>query len=89
MKTIKAVAKAILLYAWDMELICREYGISMYLLVKRAALCGIITGSIEKDFYIKAGKASWKKNKPVRSEPEVPSAGSHIKTPPQNNKNVF
>lgn len=89
MKTIKAVAKVILLYAWDMELICREYGISMYLLVKRAAPCGIVTGSIEKDFYIKAGKAGWKKNEPVRSEPEVPSAGSHIKTPPQNNKNVF
>ncbi|MDO4339924.1 MAG: XRE family transcriptional regulator [Eubacteriales bacterium] len=56
----------------DMELICREYGISMYLLVKRAALCGIITGSIEKDFYIKAGKAGWKKNEPVRSNPEAP-----------------
>ena len=56
----------------DMELICREYGISMYLLVKRAALCGIITGTIEKDFYIKAGKAGWKKNEPVRSDPEVP-----------------
>lgn len=27
----------------DMTLICREYGISMYLLVKEAALCGIIT----------------------------------------------
>lgn len=56
----------------DMELICREYGISMYLLVKRAALCGIITSSIEKDFYIKAGKIGWKKNEPIRSEPEVP-----------------
>ena len=48
----------------DMTLICREYGISMYLLVKRAALCGIITSSVEKDFYIKAGQAGWKKNKP-------------------------
>ncbi len=56
----------------DMTLICREYGISMYLLVKRAALCGIITSSIEKDFYIKAGKAGWKKNEPIRTEPEVP-----------------
>ena len=56
----------------DMELICREYGISMYLLVKRDALCDIITGSIEKDFYIKAGKIGWKKNEPIRSEPEVP-----------------
>lgn len=56
----------------DMTFICREYGISMYLLVKRAALCGIITSSIEKDFYIKAGQAGWKKNEPVRSEPEIP-----------------
>ncbi|MDO5134744.1 MAG: XRE family transcriptional regulator [Eubacteriales bacterium] len=56
----------------DMEWVCREYGISMYLLVKRAALCGIITNSIEKDFYVKAGQAGWKKNEPVRSAPEVP-----------------
>lgn len=67
MKTIKAVAKAILLYAWDMELICREYGISMYLLVKRAALCGTITGSIEKDFYDKSGKSRLEKER-TRSE---------------------
>ena len=56
----------------DMTLICKEYGISMYLLVKRAALCGIITNGVEKDFYIKAGRAGWKKNEPVRSEAEVP-----------------
>lgn len=56
----------------DMTLICREYGISMYLLVKRAALCGIITSSVERDFYIKAGQAGWKKNEPIRSEAEVP-----------------
>ena len=45
----------------DMTFVCKEYGISMYLLVKRAALCGIITNSTEKDFYIKAGLADWKK----------------------------
>lgn len=56
----------------DMTLISKEYGISMYLLVKRAALCGIITSSVEKDFYIKAGQAGWKKKEPVRSEPELP-----------------
>lgn len=56
-----------------MTLICREYGISMYLLVKRAALCGIITSSVEKDFYIKAGKAGWKKNEPVWSQAEIPA----------------
>lgn len=56
----------------DMTLICKEYGISMYLLVKRAALCGIITSNIEKDFYVKAGQRGWKKNEPVRSDAEVP-----------------
>lgn len=56
----------------DMTYVCREYGISMYLLVKRAALCGIITKSTEKDFYIKAGRAGWKKNEPVRTENEAP-----------------
>ena len=50
----------------DMILVCREYGISMYLLVKRAALAGIISGSLEKDFYIKANKANWRKSEPQR-----------------------
>ena len=57
---------------YDMTYVCREYGISMYLLVKRAALCGIITKSIEKDFYIKAGQAGWKKNEPIRAGNEEP-----------------
>ncbi|MCC8151346.1 MAG: XRE family transcriptional regulator [Lachnospiraceae bacterium] len=57
----------------DMTLICKEYGISMYLLVKRAALCGIINSSGEKDFYIKAGKCGWKKHEPVRIEREEPT----------------
>lgn len=56
----------------DMTWICKEYGISMYLLVKRAALCGIISSAVEKDFYIKAGKAGWKMNEPVRSQAEEP-----------------
>lgn len=56
----------------DMTLICREYGISMYLLVKRATLCGIINERAEKDFYIQAGKAGWKKSEPVRVEEEIP-----------------
>ncbi len=56
----------------DMTFICREYGISMYLLVKRAALCNIITTYVEKDFYIKAGQAGWKKKEPSWSEVEEP-----------------
>lgn len=56
----------------DMTLVCREYGISMYLLVKRANICGIINDSVEKDFYIRAGRAGWKKNEPERTEREEP-----------------
>ncbi len=56
----------------DMNLICKEYGISMYLLVKRANLCSIISDSIAKDFYIKAGQIGWKKNEPARIAKEEP-----------------
>lgn len=56
----------------DMTLICREYGISMYLLVKRANLCGIVSDSIAKSFYIKAGQIGWRKNEPHWSEIEEP-----------------
>lgn len=50
----------------DMILVCREYGISMYLLVKRASLVGIISDSLAKEFYIKANKANWRKAEPQR-----------------------
>ncbi len=56
----------------DMTIVCKEYGISMYLLVKRANLCGIITDSIVKDFYIRAGQNGWKRNEPVRIPREEP-----------------
>lgn len=56
----------------DMTLTCREYGISMYLLVKRANLCGIINDNVAKNFYIKAGQAGWKKNEPSRIQREEP-----------------
>lgn len=50
----------------DMTLVCQEYGISMYLLVKRAALADIISDHLERDFYIKANKADWKNAEPRR-----------------------
>ena len=50
----------------DMILVCQEYGISMYLLVKRASIVGIISDSLAKDFYIKANKANWRKAEPRR-----------------------
>lgn len=62
----------------DMTLTCREYGISMYLLVKRANLCGIITDSTAKDFYIKAARHGWKRNEPVRIHQEEPTLFSQL-----------
>jgi len=56
----------------DMILTCKEYGISMYLLVKRAALCGIVNDNVAKTFYIKAGQAGWKKHEPTRISKEEP-----------------
>ena len=50
----------------DMILVCQEYGISMYLLVKRASLVGIISDSLAKEFYIRANKANWRKEEPQR-----------------------
>lgn len=57
----------------DMTLTCREYGISMYLLVKRASLCGIVNSNVAKNFYIRAGQAGWKKHEPSWSEKEEPT----------------
>lgn len=57
----------------DMILVCEEYGISMYLLVKRAAQVKIMSSSLEKEFYIKANKAHWNKHEPQRvKKPEHP-----------------
>lgn len=57
----------------DMTLTCREYGISMYLLVKRANLCGIINDNVARKFYIQAGQAGWKKHEPSRIQYEEPT----------------
>ncbi len=54
----------------DMKMICKEYGISMYLLTKRAEVCRIINSNAAKEFYIRAGQMGWKKNEPVRIMPE-------------------
>lgn len=62
----------------DMELICREYGISMYLLAKRAEICKIITAAAAKDFYIRAGQLGWKRNEPVRIMKEEPMLFSQL-----------
>ncbi len=59
----------------SMTMTCKEYGISMFMLVKRAKLCGIINDSTEKRFYIAASKAGWRKNEPdwgfEKEEPQL------------------
>ncbi|MBE6123014.1 MAG: ImmA/IrrE family metallo-endopeptidase [Solobacterium sp.] len=57
----------------DMLAVAKEYGISMMLLVKRAELCGIITPSAAKSFYIKASRAGWKTAEPSRINREEPT----------------
>ena len=54
----------------DMLLVAQEYGISMFLLMKRASLLRIISESTEKNFYIWASKVGWRKNEPSRIEKE-------------------
>jgi hypothetical protein len=55
-----------------MELVCREYGISMLLLTKRANVTGIVSDSAAKSFYIKASSMGWRKNEPSRIAAERP-----------------
>lgn len=57
----------------DMIQVAKEYGISLYLLVKRAYLSKIISASLEKDFYIQASSWGWRKSEPSRIEKEAPN----------------
>lgn len=56
----------------DFTLICKEYGISMYLLVVRASQAKVISSSVAQGFYVKAGKAGWRTNEPSRIKEEKP-----------------
>lgn len=62
----------------DMSLVARDYGISMYMLTKRAELCHIINTSAAKSFYIAANKKGWKKNEPSRIQKEIPQLFSRL-----------
>ena len=57
----------------DMLLVCIEYGVSAYLLVKRAETAGIISSTVAQRFYLRAAKAGWQKNEPSRIAPESPT----------------
>ncbi|MDD4107103.1 MAG: XRE family transcriptional regulator [Prolixibacteraceae bacterium] len=56
----------------DMCFVAQEYGISMFLLVKRAQMLGIISESAAKEFYINASKECWRRNEPSRIGKEIP-----------------
>ena len=56
----------------DMTLVCKEYGISMFLLVKRAQLEKIISNEVAINFYILASSNGWRTNEPSRIEIEKP-----------------
>lgn len=56
----------------DMILVCREYGISMFLLVKRAQIAKIISKDAARRFYVAASKCGWRTNEPSRIAPEKP-----------------
>jgi len=50
----------------DMVLVAKEYGISMFLLMKRAGLLHIVSESTEKSFYMSASSRGWRKKEPSR-----------------------
>ena len=50
----------------DVTFVAKEYGISMFLLVKRANQIGIFNDALATDFYIKSSKMGWRKNEPSR-----------------------
>lgn len=56
----------------DMILVCKEYGVSMYLLVTRAKYAKIVTDRTATDFYIAAGQHGWRSNEPSRIDAEKP-----------------
>lgn len=50
----------------DMELVAKEYGISMLLLFMRAKIAGIITKNEYSDIMIGASRMGWRKDEPSR-----------------------
>ena len=54
----------------DFIFVCKEYGISMYLLVMRATQVRVVSSSVAQNFYIKAGKAGWRTDEPSWTEKE-------------------
>ena len=56
-----------------MELVAKEYGISMMLVAKRAEVEKVVSEKVAQSFYIYASKMGWRKNEPARILPEKAS----------------
>ena len=56
----------------DMTMVCKEYGISMFLLTKRAQIEKIISDEAAKKFYLFASSNGWRTNEPSRIDVEKP-----------------
>ena len=56
----------------DMQMVAREYGVSMMLLAMRAHLVGIVNDPAYESFCRFASRAGWRKNEPSRIEAERP-----------------
>ena len=72
----------------EMELVCQEYGVSMYLLVKRAALNGILSAQAEKRFYVRVGYLGWQKHEPSRIKAKDPILFEQLVYRAINEKNI-
>ena len=62
----------------DMQLVAKEYGISMMMLVTRARHCGILSESVVNRFYIDVSQKGWRTAEPTRIEPEHPTLFSQL-----------
>ena len=56
----------------DLQLVAKEYGVSMLLLAMRAEVCRIITSSAAQAFYRYASYLGWRTAEPSRIEKEQP-----------------
>ena len=72
----------------DMILVAKEYGISMFMLVKRARILNIISTNLEKKFYIYASSVGWRKNEPIRINEETPTLFNQLVYRAVNEKEI-
>ena len=55
----------------DMYMVCKEYGIAMSLLVVRAHLCGIISETVYRNYFIQSGGTKNEKSRIMNEEPTL------------------